>query len=244
MPSLISVLGGKPVKAGMKQQNLFGQPVTEDPSRGSGAKGKKKPSGKEKTNVDPKKKSKSPRPDAAGGDAAKGKGSANQDTQMEDDSQALSNLDSQVQEVETQLEETQLDGSSPPVDAEVETQPTTETQTEEEETQPETQVDEDDGEPVGRSARAISCSLTDFRRRHSIRLSIGQPHHHERQRRSRSLSGELVRDFLVLATFFWFRFVSLYALHLITPNREAKIEHSTPFTQRESRAWAVSFVAC
>jgi len=176
------------VKAGMKQQNLFGQPVTEDSSRSSGTKGKKKASEKEKKNVDSKKKSRSPLPDAVGGDVAKGKGSDNQDTQMEDDSQATQNLDSRVQEVETQLEETQLDGSSPLADAEVETQPTTETQTEEEETQPETQVD-DDGEPVSRSARAISRSLADFRQCHSIRSSIGQLHHHERQRWSRSLSG-------------------------------------------------------
>ena len=231
MPSLICVLGGKPVKAGMKQQNLFGQPVTEDPGRSSGTKGKKKPSGKEKTNVDSKKKSRSPLPDTSGGHAVKGKGSDNQDTQMEDDSQATSNLDSQVQEVETQLEETQLDGSSPPADAEVGTQPTTETQTEEEETQPETQVDEDEDEPVSRSARAICRSLADFRKLHSIRSSSGQPHHHEGQLWSRSLSGELVRDFFVLTIFFRFRFVSLYALYLITPNRDVEIEHPAPFMQ-------------
>ena len=150
------MLGGKPVKPGMKQQNLFGQPIGEDPGKGSGTKSKKKTPGKEKTKVDPKKKSKSPLPDAANEDVANGKRSNNQDAQMEDDSRATSNLDFRVQEVETQLEETQLDGSSPPVDTEVETQPATETQTEEEETQLETQVDEDDGEPVSRFAWTAS----------------------------------------------------------------------------------------
>ena len=139
------------MKAGMKQQNLFGQPVVEDPNRGSGAKGKKKPVGKDKTKADAKKKSESPLPDSA---AVKGKGTSEdlQDAQMGDDSQVTSNIDSQVEEVETQLEETQLDGSSPLVDTEVETQPGTQTQTEEE-TQPETQlqVDEGDDEPVGHS---------------------------------------------------------------------------------------------
>ena len=134
----------------MKQQNLFGQTVGEDSNRGSGTKGKKKPAGKEKSKADPKKKSESPLPDNADGGTTMGRRSVAEprDAQMEDDSQPTSNFDSQVQEVETQLEETQLDGSSPPVDTEVETQPATETQTEEEETQPETQGDEDDGEPV------------------------------------------------------------------------------------------------
>ena len=67
-----------------------------------------------------------------------------------------------MQEVETQLEETQLDRSWPPADAEIGTQPTMETQTEEEGTQPETQVDEDDSEPVGQSVRAICRSLAVF----------------------------------------------------------------------------------
>ncbi|KAF9784329.1 hypothetical protein BJ322DRAFT_1109051 [Thelephora terrestris] len=136
---------GKLVKTGMKQQNLFGQPVVEDTNKGVGAKGKKKPAGKDKAKADFKKKSESPLPD---GVAVKGKRSAEepQDAQMGDDSQTTTNFDSQVEEVETQLEETQLDGSSPHADTEVETQPATETQTEEE-TQ-ETQVDEDDNEPV------------------------------------------------------------------------------------------------
>lgn len=137
------MLGGKSVKAGMKQQNLFGQTIVEDSSKGGGAKSKKKSAGKEKMKTDPKKKSESPLPDA-------GSAVVPQDAQMDDDSQVTLSFDSQVQEVETQLEETQLDGSSPVVDTEVETQPTTETQTEEEETQPETQVDEDDDEPVRR----------------------------------------------------------------------------------------------
>ena len=144
------------MKAGMKQQNLFGQPVVE--TKGGGAKGKKKPVGKEKTTADPKKKSKSPLTDSVVGDTAKGKGPGvsaadNQDAPMEDDSQDTSNFNSQVQEVETQLEETQLDGSSPPVETEEDTQPATETQTEEE-TQPETQTDGDDGEPVSRFTRS------------------------------------------------------------------------------------------
>lgn len=131
----------------MKQQNLFGQTVVEDSNKVIGAKGKKKPTGKEKTKTDPKKKSESPFPDTT----ADGVVAETHDAQMDDDSQATSNFDSQVQEVEVQLEETQLDGSSPPVDSEVETQPATETQTEEEETQPETQIDEGDGEPVSLS---------------------------------------------------------------------------------------------
>ena len=179
MPPLICVLGGKPVKAGMKQQNLFGQPVTEDPGRSSGIKGKKKPSGKEKTNVDSKKKSRSPLPDTSGGHAVKGKGSDNQDTQMEDDSQATSNLDSQVQEVETELEETQLNGSPPPAETEAETQT-------EEGTHPDIQVDEDDGGPVSNFAWAGTLltrwALTSDRWGWiSIRSSIGWLHHHERQ---------------------------------------------------------------
>jgi hypothetical protein len=144
----------------MKQQNLFGQPVVEDANKGSGSKGKKKPVGKDKAKADAKKKSESPLPDSA---AAKGKGSVEepQDAQMGDDSQATSNFDSQVEEVETQLEETQLDGPSPLVDTEVETQPSTQTQTEEE-TQPETQVDEGDGEPVSHSQRTSSYSKLSF----------------------------------------------------------------------------------
>ena len=74
------------MKAGMKQQNLFGQPAAEDPGGSSGTKAKKKPSGKEKTNVNSKKKSGSPLPDASGGHAVKGKRSNNQGTQIEDDS--------------------------------------------------------------------------------------------------------------------------------------------------------------
>lgn len=143
----------------MKQRNLFGQPVVEDPDKAGGGKGKKKPTGKEKADQNPKKKSKSPLPGAAdkGSEAL---AAEPQDAQMEDDSQATTNFDSQVQEVEIQLEETQLDGSSPPVETEIETQTATETQTEEEETQPETQVDEDDGELVSRFSRAATCSLT------------------------------------------------------------------------------------
>lgn len=142
----------------MKQRNLFGQPVAEGATGDVGGKGKKKPAGKEKTKADPKRKSKSPLPDTVGEGAAKGKRSEglateSQDTQMEDDSQATTDLDSQVQEVETQLEETQLDGSSPPVDTEAETQPATQSQTEEGESQLETRVDEDDGEPVSHPAR-------------------------------------------------------------------------------------------
>jgi hypothetical protein len=128
------------VKAGMKQQTLFGQTVVEDSNKGVGVKGKKKATGKEKTKADHKKKSESPLPDGFVTEPL--------DAQMDDDSQATSNFDSQVQEVETQMEETQLNGSSPPADTEADTQPGTETQTEEEETQLETQVDEDDGEPV------------------------------------------------------------------------------------------------
>ena len=142
------MLGGKPLKTGMKQQNLFGQPVVEDPDKGTSARVKKKTAGKDKIKTDPKRKSKSPLPDLAGGDAAKGEASDNQNARVEDDSQATPNFDSQVQEVETQLEETQLDGLSPPADTEVETQPAKETQTEGEETQLETQIDQDDGEPV------------------------------------------------------------------------------------------------
>jgi hypothetical protein len=147
------------VKGEMRQRNLFGQPVVEDPDKAAGGKGKKKPTGKEKAESNPKKKSKSPLPGAA----SKGSevlAAEIQDAQMEDDSQTTTNFDSQVQEVETQLEETQLDGSSPLVETEIETQTATETQTEEEETQPETQVDEDDGELVSRFSRAATCSLT------------------------------------------------------------------------------------
>jgi hypothetical protein len=146
----------------MKQQNLFGQTIVENSIKGAGVKGKKKPTGKEKTKGGSKRGSESPLPDTvAGGDSVKNKRITpeTQDTLMEDDSQATSILDSQVHEVETQLEETQLDGSSPPADTEVETQPTTETQTEEE-TQLETQVGEDDCEPVSRSLRTVPNSRT------------------------------------------------------------------------------------
>ena len=130
----------------MKQQNLFGQTIAEDSDKGVGVKGKRKPAGKEKTKTGPKKKSESPFPGAA----ADGFVPEPQDEQMDDDSQATTILDSQVQEVETQLEETQLNGSSPLADTEAETQPATETQTEEEQTQPETPAGGDDGEPVSR----------------------------------------------------------------------------------------------
>ena len=130
----------------MKQQNLFGQTIAEDSDKGVGVKGKRKPTEKEKTKTGPKKKSESPLPGAA----ADGSIPEPQDEQMDDDSQATTILDSQVQEVETQFEETQLNGSSPLADTEAETQPTTETQTEEEQTQPETPVGGDDGEPVSR----------------------------------------------------------------------------------------------
>ena len=151
------------MKVGMKQQNLFGQPAVED--KGAGAKSRKKAAGKEKIKVEPRKKSKSPLPDATSGDAAKIKGSDvsvadSRDAQMEDDSQATSNFDSQVQEVETQLEETQIYGSSPPVESEVDTQPATVTQPEEEETQPETQMDEDGGEPVSPLVKRLVRTLT------------------------------------------------------------------------------------
>jgi len=179
---LFRMLGGKPLKTGMKQQNLFGQPLVEDPSKGANAKGKKKPGGKDKAKTDPKKKSKSPLPDTTGGNAAKGKAFDDQNVQIEDDPQATSNIDSRVQEVETQLEETQLDGSSPPADTEVETQPATETQTEEEETQVETQVDEDDNEPVSYFSWAASCLHADCRKSHPIRSLIGQLRRRERQR--------------------------------------------------------------
>jgi len=69
-----SMLGGNPVKAGTKRQNLFGQPVAEDPSKCSGVKSRKKPAG-EKNEVN----SKYPLSDAANRDAAKGKGFDNQD---------------------------------------------------------------------------------------------------------------------------------------------------------------------
>jgi len=150
----------------MRQRKPFGRPIAEDPDKGAGAKGKKKPVVKEKTKADPKKKSKSPLPGAAGGggDATRGKGSdlldtENQDAQMEDDSQVTSGFDSQAQEVESQLEETQL-RSSPPVETEGETRPAIETQTEEE-TQPEIQLDEYDGEPVSRFTWAAPCSSAD-----------------------------------------------------------------------------------
>jgi hypothetical protein len=88
------------VKTGMKQQNLFGQPVVEDMNKVVGAKGKKKHAGKDKAKADFKKKSESPLPD---GVAVKGKRSAEelQDAQMGDDSQTTTNFDSQVEEVET-----------------------------------------------------------------------------------------------------------------------------------------------
>ena len=148
-------LGGKPAKTEMKQRNLFGQPIVEDAEKGAGVKGKKRLAGKEKTKADSRKKSKSPLQDTVGESAAKGKESEvlatkTRDAQMEDDSRATSNFDPQVQEVESQLEETQLDGSSPPVETEAETQPGTQTQTEEEGAQMETQIDEDDGELVSR----------------------------------------------------------------------------------------------
>ena len=189
----LHVLGGKAAKPEMRQRNLFGQPIVEDPDRGVGAKGKKKPAVKEKAKADPKKKSKSPLPcGGSGGDATKDKGSdvldtGNQDAQMEDDSQVTSGFDSQVQEVESQLEETQL-RSSPPAETEEETQPATETQTEEE-TQSETQLDEDDGEPVSRFAWTAPCSPADCWEWHSTRLLIGRLRHHERQRWNRSSSG-------------------------------------------------------
>jgi len=165
---LSHTLGGKPAKGEMKQRDLFGRPIAEDAIGGAGGKGKKKPIGKEKAKADPKKKSKSPISDSAGEGTAKGKGSGSKplateslDAQMEDDSQATTDLDSQVQEVETQLEETQLDGSSPPVETEAETQPATQSQTEEGESQLETQVVEDDGEPVSRVARLWLLIRTD-----------------------------------------------------------------------------------
>ena len=98
---------------------------------------------------------------------------------MEDDSQATSNLDSQVQEVETELEETQLNGSPPPAETEAETQT-------EEGTHPDIQVDEDDGGPVSNFAWAGTLltrwALTSDRWGWiSIRSSIGWLHNHERQ---------------------------------------------------------------
>ena len=153
--------GGKPAKAEMKQSTLFGQPFVENSGSGASGKGKKKPAEKEKT-----KKSKSPLPNTTGKDVTKGKGSGTlatepKDLQTEDDSQATSNFDSQVQEVETQLEETQLDGSSPPVETEAETQPATQSQTEEERAQLETQVDDDDGEPVSHPVSTGPCPHAD-----------------------------------------------------------------------------------
>lgn len=183
------VLGGKLAKAGMKQRNLFGQPVVEDADKGAGAKGKKKPAGKEKTKADPKKKSKSPLPGATAEGVTRRKGSETQDAQTEENSHATSNFDSQVEEVETQLEETQLDGSSP-VDTEAETQPATQTQTEEEETQPETQVDEEDGEPVSRSTQVKLRPYADHRGCVSIRLLTGQLHRREICQQDRSPSRE------------------------------------------------------
>ena len=155
----------------MKQQNLFGQPVVEDPNKGVGLKGKRKATGKEKTKADHKRKSESPLPDGSVAEP--------RDAQMDDDSQAATNIDPQVQEVETQLEETQLNGSSPP-DTEVDTQPGTGAQTEEEETQLETQVDEDDGEPVSRFAWSLPNSLAEGWTSVLIRLLIGPLHHRER----------------------------------------------------------------
>ena len=175
------------MKTGMKQQNLFGQPVVEDSGKGVSAKGKKKPAGKEKSKTDYKKKSESPFPDAATGGFIAGP----EDEQMDDDSQVTSNLDSHVQEVETQLEETQLIGSSPPGDTEVDTQPGTETQTEEEQTQPETPIGEDDSEPVSRSAWSPSNPRAKSWKFPVIRLLIGQPRHHERRQWDRSLSENL-----------------------------------------------------
>ena len=140
----------------MKQSTLFGKPPVADTGAGAGSRGKKKTTGQEKLKTSTKKKYKSPLP---GEDAAvKGKGSEalvteTQDAQMGDDSQATTNFDSQVQEVETQLEDTQLDGSSPPVETEEETQPATQSQTEEEEAQQETQVDDDGDEPVSNLGR-------------------------------------------------------------------------------------------
>ena len=52
------------MKAGMKQQNLFGQTIAEDSDTGIGAKGKRKPMGKEKPKTGPEKKSVSPLPGA------------------------------------------------------------------------------------------------------------------------------------------------------------------------------------
>lgn len=178
------------MKGGMKQQNLFGHLILEDSDKGSGVKGKQKLAGKEKAKTDPKKKSKSPLPGATDRSAAKGKGSDSQETQMEDEFQAASNLDSQVQEVETQLGETQLDGSSPTADTEVETQPTTETQTEEEDTQ----VDED--EPVSSFVWTSSHLRAEYPEWDPIRLLSGWLHRHERQRWSRNLSEQPLRGFL------------------------------------------------
>lgn len=133
---------------------------------------------------------KSPLPGITAEYASKGKGSQvlateTQDAQIEDDSQAMSNLDSQVQEMETQLEETQLNGSPPPAKTEAETQPATQTQTEEG-THSDTQVDEDDGGPVSNFAWVGTLlarwALTGGRWGWiSIRSSIGWLHHHERQ---------------------------------------------------------------
>jgi len=208
----------------MKQSTLFGRPLVEDASGGAGGKGKKKPTGKEKAKTDPKKKSKSPLPDTAGGGAAKRQGSETlategQNAQMEDDSQATLNFDSQVQEVESQLEETQLDGSSPPVEDEVETQPATQSQTEGGEAQLESQVDEDDGEPVRLFGWAAPCSHTKWI---SIRSSNGQLHRHERQHQIRSTSGEAGRGLLALyfsSTNFYRLDLYRYVRNITTSNR-------------------------
>ena len=175
----------------MKQQNLFGQPVVEDLNKAIGAKGKKKAVGKEKTKGDRKK---SPLPDGFVAEPEPVR-----DAQMDDDSRPTSNFDSQVQEVETQLEETQLNESSPP-DTEVDTQPGTETQTEEEQTQLETQVDEDDGEPVGLFIRNPSDSLAESWKLFSIRLLIGRLRRHEERRWNRSHTRSLEAALLCI---FW-----------------------------------------
>ena len=84
----------------MKRRNLFGQPVTEDPSKGSGVKGRKKPAGKEKTEAN----SKYPLSDTANRDATKGRGFDNQ-TRMRRRRKTIRlrriYLDSQAQGVET-----------------------------------------------------------------------------------------------------------------------------------------------
>jgi hypothetical protein len=159
----------------MKQQNLFGQPVVEDPIKVLALRARKNP--RERKRPRPtQEKIQIPSSRHRWRGRSKGQGIRGPRQPGCANGRRFSGY------VEFRLPGTRggnsiggdaVDGSSPPVETEVDTQPGTETQTEEEETQPETQIDEDDGEPVSRPAQSGPCPRADRWKWHSIRLLVG-----------------------------------------------------------------------